>query len=137
MAKYTAVAATTGEVLESWGGRSQFTESALSQLAETAVDKPVLLNFDETRKVGTVLSAKTDKGKLIVCIDLFDSAVLDKLAVPNKDDRLVPGFVVDTDEWESHRLPATRIIKSAKSSSYGLTRDPVEKNLPELKKTDE
>jgi len=127
MAKYTAVAATKNKCVENWDGTSEFTDEALSQLAETAPGKLVLLDFNPEQRVGVVLSAKNDNGRLILSVDLDDSVAI------HKSDRIVPGYIVGKDEWDESRDQLHRIIKAAESISYGITRAPVEKDLSEIK----
>ena len=129
MNKYIAIAATNKAIVENWGGTSRFTNDAITQLAETAHGKPVLFDFDEDVRIGRVVSAKNVNGKLVVTFEIEPDYVID-----NKQ-RLVPGFIVDTYDWDEHKKGILRTIKKAKSISYGLTCSPAEKDLPEIFKT--
>ena len=105
--KYIAVAATTKKVTEDWAGTSQLTDEAITQLAVSAIGKPVLLGFDEERQVGKIISGKNDNGRLVVEFSVTERVTIDKL----------------------HRT-----IKQAESISYGLTHHPIEQDLPEIEK---
>ena len=127
--RYEAVAATTKKVEESRGGTFQFSNKALTQLAETALNKLVTMDFNVTRPIGKIVSARNDEGKLVVTFETPNPIVL------SSEDRVVPGFVADHDEWQED--PRSRIIHEATSFSYGLTGTPVEKDLPEIREDKE
>jgi len=130
MTKYTAVAATTNKCMENWGGTSEFTDEALSQLAETAPGKLVLLDFNPEKRVGVVLSAKNDNGKLIIEVDINAEFIV------HEPYRIVPGFIAHKDDWENlDSSTVHRIIKNAESVDYGITTTPTEQGLPEIKPT--
>jgi len=128
MAKYMAVAATKNKCTENWGGTSEFTDEALSQLAETAPGKLILLDFNPEQRVGVVLSAKNDNGNLIIEADINDEFIV------HKSYRIVPGFIVHKDVWENLDSGIVhRIIKNAESVDYGITIAPAEQGLPGIK----
>ena len=129
MNNYIAVAATTNETAESWGGTSEFTDEAITQLAMTAIGKPVLIDFDRGREVGRVVSCKNAEGRLIVEFSVTEGAVIDKLL------RLVPGYIVERDVFKENNRGIHRTINKAKSTDYGLTYKPCEKDLPEIAKS--
>ena len=127
MAKYTLTAATVNKCVER-DITSEFTDSALSQLAETAPQKLIFYNFDNEEQVGRVLSAKNDNGELVLEVFIDDAFAV------NESDRIVPCFCVESDEWiEMDDTQPHRIIKHAYSVSYGITRTPAEQGLSEIK----
>lgn len=98
----------------------------LQQLAETAANKPILIDFDETKKTGIVLSAKVVDGQLIADLDLDLSATRDPLFC-------VPGFKTKLNRAIDQ---AVQIDASAESSkeritmiNCGITREPNQKDL--------
>ena len=135
MKKYMAISATTDKCGDSFGGTSEFTKEALSQLAKTAPQKPIFID-NGVKKIGEVLSAKNDNGSLILELYLDDDIAIYKL------DRIVPNFVVKEDDWSESVDDVVwcvdvgddvhRIIKSAESVSYVITKTPVEQKLPEI-----
>ena len=136
MKKYMAISATTDKCGDSFGGTSEFTKEALSQLAKTAVLKPVYVG-NSMEKVGNILSAKNDNGSLMVEFEINDNIAISEL------DRIVPSFVIKEDEWSEPvgdvvwcvDIPddAHRTIKGAESICYIITKTPVEQELPEIK----
>lgn len=126
--KYKAISATTNKIKESFGGTSEFTFNALDQLAASAKGKPVLLEFNINRKLGTVESGFVEGNKLIIIFNLDCDIV-------NPDCRLVPGFQVDKDSWEEGEN-IHRIIDNTIMLSCGLTMEPLEIDLPEIERMD-
>ena len=133
--KYIAIAATSDRVTEDWGGTSEFTDEALTQLASSAINKPVLLHFDKTLQVGKVISAKNDNGKLTVVFEDDGKANINPRYLD--DIKLVPGFIAKQDQWDESKSVIHRIIKKAESVDYGLTHTPLEENLPLIEKYNE
>ena len=128
MKKYMAVAATTDKCVENWGGTSEFTNKAISQLADSAIGKLVLLDFDETKRVGKIIESKNENGDLVIKFVIEDKNFDVDIKM-----RCVPGFKVDSDKWVEPKEGVHRIIDEAESISYGLTYKPAEKDLPEIK----
>ena len=131
MGKYFAITATNKRVKEDWGGTSSFTDSALDQMVESAPGKAVLFEFDPGRQVGMIMLARNDNGKLCVTAMLDDEYLIDK------DQRLVPSFIVFQDEWvdiDSETTEAHRTIQGANIYCFGLTHTPIEQDLPEIEK---
>ncbi len=131
MGKYFAVAATNRWVKGVWGGNVMFTDSALDQMAKSASGKPILVDFVIGQQVGRVASAKNDCGKLCVIIDI------EKEYSISKEQRLVPGFTVNQDEWvglDGEDWEMHRTIQGADIHAFGLTLAPAEKDLPEIEK---
>ena len=127
MKKYIAVSATRNKVIENWGGTSVFTDEALTQLAETVSGKLVLDNFDQEKPVGKVVSGKNDDGKLTIIVEIDDNFIIwDK-------HRIVPGFIVNQDNWDESGKDVHRTIRDVESGNYGLTDQPAEQDLPEIK----
>jgi len=126
MAKYKAVAATSMKVFENWG-TSEFTDKALSVLAETSEGKPVFRDFNNGVRIGVVVSATIKDGRLIIVVNMDDSCAI------HKNDRIVPGFIVSEDCWEEiDGKIVHRKIECVESVNYGLTKHPVERELPEI-----
>jgi len=129
MTQYIAIAATNKSVTENWNGTSRFTNSALTQLAETVSGKLVLDNFDREKPIGKIVSGKNDNGKLVIVAEIdYDFEV-------KSIHRIVPGFIVNQDGWDDidNDCPH-REIQNVKSMDYGLTEKPAEQDLPKLKK---
>ncbi|KKM65109.1 hypothetical protein LCGC14_1494620 [marine sediment metagenome] len=130
MSKYFAVAATNKKVKEAGGGTFEFADSALDQMAESAPKKPILIAFD-TRQVGMVASARNDHGKLCVIMDIKKEYSI------SKEQRLVPGFTINQDEWtglDGEDWEIHRMIQGVDIYAFGLTLAPAEKDLPEIEK---
>jgi len=131
MGKYIAVAATKNKAIEDWGGISEYTDNALTELAESAIDKAILIDFDETRQIGKIVSAKNDDGKLVLMVDIENKFII------KPSHRIVPGHYVKSNNWKRSIKGFHRIIESVESTSYGLTHTPCEKGLPEIKRADD
>ena len=131
MIKYIAIAATENKIIENWGGTSKFSNQAISGLAKSAKNKLIFLDFDTDRQIGKIISAENLNGKLSVIFEINHDHIID-----NRQ-RLVPGFVVDVDSWDENENHMHRIIKKAESVGYGLTYNPAERDLPEIKKHNE
>ncbi len=131
MTKYIAVSATSKTVVENWGGTSRFTDDALTQLAETVSDKLVLFDFNPEKPIGKIVSGKNDNGKLTIIAEIdYDFDVKDTY-------RLVPGFIVNQDEWDDEsEKEIHRTIKNVESMAYGLTEKPAEQGLPKIERID-
>ena len=130
MKKYKGVAATTDKTKENWNGTSEFTDEALTELANTAQGCPVSLNFDETKEIGKILCAQNNNGKIEIKFELNDEFEL------TDEHRIVPCYLCIADHWEETGDDVHRKINSAKSISYGITLTPIEKNLPPIEKED-
>lgn len=124
MIKHLAIAATKNTVCEDWGGTSEFTDEAITQLANTAEGKPVSIDFNEESQVGHIVSAQNKNGELVVLFNVSAKYII------VESQRLVPSFMVHKDEW----INENRIIRNVESISYGLTCNPTEKDLPKIKK---
>ena len=121
--KYRAIALTSKK-MDMIGFTDEFSQSAISALAETAVGCPVFIDFDENKRVGFVSAAHNNNGCFEIEVDINYT--------PTEKERIVPCYIVDKDEWsELARLPH-RIVNNARSVSFGITTQPVEKDLPEM-----
>lgn len=118
--KYLVIAATTAKTKESGGYTFEFANTAITDLANSAVGCKVLYNFDENQEIGRVTVATNYEGKLMLEVEI------NRFIEPAE--RITPCFQVDSDEWDE-KDTIHRIVKKAKSISYGFTDKPIE-NLP-------
>lgn len=128
MIRYSTVAATCNKVFENWDGTSEFTDEAILQLAKTAPGNLILYDFNQEKVIGRIISANNNEGSLVIEADIVEKIKINKLH------RIVPGFIVDMDEWGEDSQGLHRKIQNVKSSAYGLTENPIEKDLPEIEK---
>ena len=130
--KYIAIAATTKKVAENPNGFSMFftelTNKAITRLAETAKDKPVLINFNEEQQVGVVTYGCNESGNLIIFFNTKDDFYICNF------ERLVPSYIVDFDSWHEEKGIVCRTIHKVRSISYGLTIKPIKTDLPRINK---
>lgn len=129
MIKYIAISATKEKIVENHYGTSQFSNKAITQMAKTSIGKPVLLDFDEEKQIGTVISGKNDNGKLVIVFKINNDYII------HEKRRLVPGYITGGGIWtETKNEGFCRLIEKAESHSFGLTFTPKEFNLPKIKK---
>ena len=130
--KIKAIAATNKETFENWGGMQKFSNQAITDLADSAVGCAVLFNFNNEKRIGTVIAAKNDEGSL--CIEV--SIACPGPAIDWDGQRIVPGFTVEKDECKEENTSFKREIKKCKAFVFGLipVETAVEPNLPNLEK---
>lgn len=92
----------------------------LQQLADSAVDCPVLINFDRTKIIGKVIKANVVDDKLVAMVNIREEymhSIRKAFAVP--------GFTTKS-------YPVRKEGNVIQLFSVGITPNPTDKTLPEI-----
>ena len=123
----TGVLVTSGWSMDDrLGFHERFSHHALKQMAKMVVGKPLTVNFDPDRVIGTISSAKVnDAGEVNAAAEISDRDTFDKIVLPRKV-FFAPGFIVKDDKWDVKAKPLRRTVKELSAAYISLTTSPVQ-----------